>query len=493
MNKSTLSDNGDRTPREVRETGLLHGLSAKLLVMTIGFVMLAELLIWTPSIAQYRKAYLEERIARAYLAMIAVGNMSVDDVEAELENELLFHTGTYGIVLNFSDRQTLMVSHDMPPSIDLNIDMDRMSMADWVVAAFSTLLQSGNRVMRVIGSVPTNPDLRIDVIIDETPMRDAMLDYSKRILGLSIAISVFTATLVFLALQWMMVRPVLRMAHMLARFRKDPEAEVPVDPGTSRQDEIGVALHELGHMQQQVRASLRQKTRLATLGEAVAKINHDLRNSLATAVLAFDRLSEVNDPDVQRLSPRLYKAISRAVELCTQTLEYAGASDFSLRKDLFHLRELISEITAETRETVALQSGPEETGADRFRIENRVPFEVTLAGDRTQLFRALLNLALNAYQAGAHTLEVSCRVGGDGRARIRFRDDGPGLPEDMRDRVFEPFASARDNGTGLGLVIVHDIIVAHGGNIRLAESGPEGAVFDVVLPEATREPVSDEA
>lgn len=490
----------DRSPG--RFTGLFTGLSSRLLVLTVAFVMLAELLIWTPSIAQYRKAYLEELIARAHLAMIAVGSLATETVEPELAEELLFHTGTYGIVLSLSDQRMLMVGNEMPPQIDLVVDLMDVSMMDWVTAAFSTLAQSENRVLRVMGTVPKNPNIGIEVITDEAPLRAAMIDYSRRILGLSVVISLITAMLVFLSLQWLMVRPVLRMTDCLARFRKNPE-----DPGgdainSTRSDEIGVALRELGHMQMQIRSALRQKNRLATLGEAVAKINHDLRNTLATAVLAFDRLATIDDPEVKRLSPKLYKAISRAIELCSQTLEYASAGDLSAKREPFHLSELVSEIAAEMRDAIAERAIAEDTEAAEFHVENRVPFEITVSADRVQLFRALLNLAFNAQQAGATVLTVSCHIdsedtgdrdGNRGRAVIRLTDDGPGLPPEIVDQIFEPFTTAKTGGTGLGLVIVSDIIAAHQGEIRVASSGPGGVTFEIVLPDAICETVMEEA
>lgn len=178
MSEKSVDEALKSKPKDVSEVGLLTGLSSRLLVLTIAFVMLAELLIWTPSIAQYRKAYLEERIARAHLAMIAVGSLDAEMVSPELESELLEQTGTYGIVLNLSDQRMLMVGNDMPPRVDQVIDMTGMSGIAWVLEAFSTLAQSENRVLRVLGPPPNNPNIAIGVIIDEMPIRDAMLEYS---------------------------------------------------------------------------------------------------------------------------------------------------------------------------------------------------------------------------------------------------------------------------------------------------------------------------
>ena len=478
-------ETGDPPPET---PGILTGLSARLLVMTVAFVMLAELLIWTPSIAQFRKTYLEDQVARAHLAMIAVGSLENADVNMDLENELLFHTGTYGIVLNLTDQRMLMVGKDMPPAVDVEIDMSKDTFFGWIGEAFMTLAQDDNRVLRVIGTAKRDPSISIEVIMDETPMRAAMYDYSRRILGLSIVISLFTALLVFLSLQWLMVRPVLRMARSLARFRDNPEADHGSITVTDRTDEIGLAQRELFNMQEQVRLALRQKSRLATLGEAVAKINHDLRNTLATAVLAFDRLAEVDDPEVKRLSPRLYKAITRATKLCSQTLEYVGTSDIRIRRERFHLAELVAEIAAEVRE-YQIENAAHDTANDKRRmaVENRVVFEVTVDADRIQLFRAIYNLALNADAAGATQLNVTCSVQPDGTAVIDLADDGPGMPENVLGNLFRPFSSGRKGGTGLGLVIARDIARAHNGDVELASTGAGGTTFRVTLPGATVE------
>jgi len=488
MNEPTFDEGEDEGARP--SPGIMTGLSARLLVMTVAFVMLAELLIWTPSVSQFRKAYLEDRVARAHLAMIAVGSLESASVNDDLENELLFHTDTYGIVLNLTNQRMLMVGKEMPPPVDVNIDLSESSFFGWIGDAFMTLAQDDNRVLRVMGKARKDPSIGIEVIMDETPMRTAMIEYSWRILGLSIVISLFTALLVFLSLQWLMVRPVLRMARALARFRDDPEGEHGVVSVSERADEIGIAQRELLNMQQQVRLALRQKTRLAMLGEAVAKINHDLRNTLATAVLAFDRLAEVDDPEVKRLSPKLYKAIKRATDLCSQTLEYVGTSDLRLRPERFHLSELIAEVAAELRE---YQVETDDGENRRLAVVSRVPFEISIEADRIQLFRVFYNLALNANAAGAGELTVACVVDVDGKAEVSVADDGPGIPDTVVANLFQPFASARKGGTGLGLVIARDIARAHEGDLELTSTGEGGTTFRLTLPGAAAETLLEDS
>ena len=295
----------------------LTSLSARLLLLTMFFVMVAEFLIWTPSISRFRKVYLEEHIVRAHLSTLTLEAMPDKGVDKDLERSLLFHADSYGIVLHRPEQRVLIVAKDMPPKVDLVVDIAKGSFFGWIGDAFATLAQDENRILRVMGTSPKNPEVMVEVIIDETPMREAMYDFSTRILQLSIVISLFTAGFVYLSLQWLMVRPMRRITANMASFRAAPEDATRDMPTTSRSDEIGVTERELAVMQGEIRYALQQKTRLATLGAAVAKINHDLRNSLATAVLAFDRLADIDDPEVKRVLPRLYDSVDRAVNLCS--------------------------------------------------------------------------------------------------------------------------------------------------------------------------------
>lgn len=457
----------------------LHSLSFRLLLLTVFFVMLAEFMIWTPSVARYRKVYLEESIARAYLSMLAIENMPERKVGKDLEETLLFHTEAYGIVVNRPDRRMLMVSKDMPPKIDLVVDLRQDIFLGWIRHAFSTLSQNENRILRVLGPSPKDPKIMVEVLIDEWPMRTAMLDYSGRILNLSIVISLFTACLVYLSMQLLMVLPMRRITESMALFRAQPEDSARVIRPSRRTDEVGIAQRELAVMQDELRAALQQKTRLAALGAAVAKINHDLRNSLATAVLASDKLADIDDPEVKSTMPRLLSAIDRAVGLCTQTLKYVSDTVPHLDISRFKLKDLVDEAG------VTVTSYCEQEGA--FRWQSDVAGGLELKADREQLFRGLTNLGQNALEAGARNVRVSAALE-DGWIIIDVVDDGPGLAPEAREKLFQPFAgSARDGGTGLGLVIVLDIARAHGGDVSLIdppEGGPfQGAGFRIKLPD----------
>jgi signal transduction histidine kinase len=451
-------------------SSLATGLSARLLALTVAFVMLAEVFTYVPSIARFRQVYLHEQIAKGYLAVMAVRASPSQEVNQSLADELLSEAGAHAIVLKTPEWRMLMLSDDMPPPVDVAFDLRTQSMVDWIVDAFAAMAQGDNRVMRVIAATPRDGDGAIEVVLDETPLRREMYAYSWRILTLSIIISLITAGLVFISLQWLMVRPILRLTDSLVRFRADPEDETVTLPATGRSDEIGRAQRALTAMQDDLRAALRQKAHLAALGAAVARINHDLRNTLATAVIASDRLAALDDPEVRRVTPRLYAAIDRAVTLCSDTLAYVRDPHRHLRPRAFVIGELIAEVAASVVD-----------GGAPARIEG-AGLGTEIEADRDQLYRALANLALNAVQAGSSRLSFDV-VRRDGRVVIDVADDGPGIADAVRATLFEPFAgSARSGSSGLGLAIARDIARAHDGDLELAATGAEGSRFRMELP-----------
>jgi signal transduction histidine kinase len=454
------------TPPKVR-----FGLSVRLLGLTVIFVMVAEVLIWAPSISNFRKTWLEERVTRAYLATIAYAALPDDTPLRALGQQLLENTGLHGISLVRDGQRSLMVVDDMPPRIDLVVDLRHRMLLKWTGEALEVLWNDAPRVLRVIGHPEGMPDALIEIVLDEKPLRDAMLAFSARILTLSIAILLFAAGLVYLSLQWLLVRPMRRITQDMVAFRVDPEGAATHPTEGRRGDEIGIASRELAAMQADLRAALAQKTRLATLGAAVAKVNHDLRNTLATAMLASDRLADSDDPEVRKIAPRLYDAMQRAVSLCSRTLNFVSDARPALHIEAVPLKELVAEV------------GSELTGKfDRARVEAEAVDGFAVVADREQLRRALANLVLNALQAGARTVRVSAEAAA-GRARVRIADDGAGFDPGVRERLFQPFVgSGRREGTGLGLPIARDIARAHGGDLALVESGPRGTVFELTLP-----------
>lgn len=451
----------------------MRSLSAKLLVLTIFFVMLCEVLIFVPSVARYRMTWLDNHIAAGHLAMLAMNASPTGRLDPSLRNELLRHVGAHALILHRPDGVVQMLDSTMPPKPDISFDLTKGNVPRWIRGSFDTLFSTGNRVMRIQGPSPVDPETIVVELLDEAPLRHELRAFGLRILELSIVISLTTAVLVYLSLHRLLVRPMRRVTDSMTAFRQDPEdASRRIVPGGG-QDEIGRAESELAMLQETVRQALAHRARLAALGSAVTKINHDLRAILATARLVSDSLAASAAPEVRRVAPRLFDAIDRAVALCTRTLDFSREGAPPLNPDWFPLSVLVAEV----EEGLSGEgSGPQ--------IDVAVPAKLSIWADRDQFFRILLNLGRNAVEAGAQHLRISAAQEA-GALAIDVADDGPGLPPRARENLFRPFfGSGRPGGTGLGLAIARELMRAQGGDIALVTTSGSGTTFRLTLPRA---------
>ena len=459
----------------------LRGLSAQLLLLTIVFVFVAEAVIFLPSVSRERLSYLEARIMDADLATLSLEETPDNMVSEELARRLLDIAGVRAIVYRGGQTRRLVLVGTIPSSLDYTYDLRGATWASGVRDAFKAMFRGANEVFRLIGPSRQSPGALVEVVMDEAPMAAHLRAYAQRILLVSAVISVLTAGLVFLTLQWRLVTPMRRLTRSMIAFRTHPKDPASVAAPPRRSDEIGVAERELEVMQKDLRAALQQNQRMVDLGIAVSKINHDLRNILATAVLVSDRIALIDDPEVCRLTPRLVKAIDRAVGLCEDTLRYGRADETLPDLQEFELHTLVDDVAA-----FAFPSSD-----SSIEIRNQVADPFPVRADRGHLFRALLNLARNSQQAvtgdagsgvGIFTISAS-RAGG--RVRIDITDTGPGIPERAAATLFRPFANGGSTGgTGLGLAIARDIARGHSGDIALIRTGPNGTQFRLEFPYA---------
>ena len=477
-----MTDKPDKPdkPKKLTMPSLTRGLSARLLVLTISFVMIGEVLIYVPSISRYRLVYLEERLAAAHEATLALEASPDGMVSADLEQQLLLHARLRSIALRMPAASYLMLGE--PKQIDATFDLSQQTAYTLIRDAFTTLIQTENRVLRVMGPARLDPRIIVDITLDESPLRDEMYDYSRRILILSIVLSLMTAAMVYLSLHRLIVRPMRRIITRMASFKENPEDRSKDLETTLRGDEIGVAQRELAEMQRGLRVALRQRAHLAALGEAVSKISHDLRNILSTAALVSERLADSEDPEVRRQSPALVAAIDRAVTLCVDTLRYSSARELTVKRDRVDLAVLVEDVGR----ALLLSSQGQQSGRGEVAWRNEIAKDFLVTGDYDQLFRVFLNLGRNAMDAmGEAPGEVritASRI--NGKAIIEIADNGPGLPERALAHLFEPFVgSARAGGTGLGLPIAQEIMHAHGGEISVARSDGNGTVIRLELPD----------
>jgi len=455
-----------------RQVNWRSGLSTKLLVLTAIFVMLSEIFIYLPSIARYRLGFLNNVLSDAHLATLALDAAPDNMVSPELTKRLLDHARALVIVKRMANQPRQLLIAGRPPQESIRVSLGNPMFFPLVWDAIDTLINGGDRILRVVGPSPRDSATSLEVLITEKALRTGMLQYSQRILFLSLIISFFTASLVFLTLHWFIVRPVKRLTDNMVRFSDDPTDEGRTLEPTDRHDEVGLAEREYAHMQQNLLTTLRQNERLAALGAAITRINHDLRNMLASAQLISDRLETSKDPGVQRIAPTLVRSIDRAVRLCTQTLDFARDSKAARKAEPFMLNELVVELAA--------VHGPEHQDT---KFHSEMPGDLTLVADRGQIFRAFSNLLRNAAQAGARTVTVRAEAAAD-TVIVDVEDDGPGLPPEIQDALFKPFKTRPGTGgTGLGMAIAHEIVSAHGGMIELIGTGPSGTHFRITLPQ----------
>jgi signal transduction histidine kinase len=458
------------------------GLSGKLLLLTILFVMIAEVLIYVPLVANFRVNWLNDRLRAAYTAALELdvptGSQRVPE---DLAKKILDSIGAHAVAMKMGESRRLLAASDPIPQINDDFDMRNVGTFTSIVDAFKTMLSTKkNDVMRVVGPAPMGGQF-VEIIMDEPPLRKAMFVYSGDLLLISLLISGFTAAVIYLALHYLFVRPMRRITANMIAFRADPENADRIVLPSARVDEIGVAERELATLQIDLASMLHQKNRLAALGLAVSKINHDLRNLLASAQLFSDRLAKLPDPTVQRFAPKLMQALERAIAFCQSTLSYGRVHESPPDRKPVLLEPLVDEV----HETLNL--GPDAP----IRWISAVERGLTVEADYDQLFRILLNLARNAVQAmesrasrdpGRDQIRITGRREG-AVVVIEVSDTGPGFSEKARAHLFEAFqGSTRTGGTGLGLAIAAELVRAHGGEIRLVE-GTIGATLSLTIPD----------
>src|SRR5215469_1320589 len=354
------------------------GLSGKLLVLTLLFVMVAEVLIYVPSIANFRLNWLKDRLAAAHVAAMVLKAAPREMVPREMVQQILDEVGAKAVALKMDNTRHLLAVSDPLPPVTLEFDMRHLSAHRAIIDAFGTLLSRDNDLMRVVGSAPMGGDF-VELVMDEAPLRQAMLKFSVNILLLSIIISAITAALVYFSLHYLFVRPMRRIGAAMIAFRGDPEGGNRITWTSTRRDEIGIAERGLAATQVEIASMLHQKSHLAALGLAVSKINHDLRNLLASAQLFSDRLSSISDPTAQRFAPKLMAALERAIAFCQSTLSYGQAQEPPPDRRTIALEALVDDV----RENVGL--GPDA----RIRFIDAVERGLKVDADPDQLFRVL--------------------------------------------------------------------------------------------------------
>jgi len=376
-------------------------------------------------------------------------------------------------------RRLLSLDSMPPPEVSRAVDLRNLSWLSAINEALAVLVSPATMPIRVVGEAVGGADF-VEIVIDEAPLRRAMLKFSWSLLLISLLLTGLTALAVYIALNALIIGPIRHLAANVMEFEADPENPRRIIEPSLRADEIGEAERALARMEATLADELRTKKHLAELGLAVSKINHDLRNMLAAAQLMSDQLIETRDAKIRRFAPRLIATLGRAIDFCQATLAYGRAAEATPAIRDVPLRQLV----AEQAEMLGLGEGKQP------RFENRVPPELSAPCDPDQMARVLTNLMRNAIQAltragaEAGNLPVLTVTGGpeNGSVALRIIDNGPGVPERARANLFQAFrGSVTPGGTGLGLAVAAELVRLHGGSIAL-EPSTTGAIFAVMLP-----------
>ena len=480
--RALLSDLRRRlgAPADWRERLGFHApdaLAWRLLMLTFAFAAVVEVLIVAPSAANFHERWLLDRLQSAELASVGVEALPYSAVEDETANQLLAIGGVQAVVVGDQGvRRLLLQAPNLPRAPEL-VDLRRDRPLARLIDPWRTLFGHPDRSIRVQARPRYRSGDFIEILAPAEPLKQELRAFLLNTLLASLLISLVAGALLYAGLAYLVLQPLRRVTRSIERFARDPEAEG--DAPSHRQDEIGRVERELARMQEEVRHSLRSRARLVALGEAVAKINHDLRNMLTSAQMASERLAASPDPQVAKALPRLERALGRAAALSRNVLEYGRSEEPPPQKTRLAL-------------AAAVAAAAEDAGlaGEGVRLVKNLPARCTVHADPDQLHRILVNLMRNARQAiegdparGGHgVVRVSASTEGEACV-IRIADDGPGIPPRVSDRLFQAFVSGRGSGgVGLGLTISRELATLNDGALDLVETGPAGTVFELRLP-----------
>ena len=460
------------------------GLASRLLLLTIGFAFLTQIMIFVPRMATVRENWLRDRLTAANTAALVFAAAPDDVLPKVLAKQILESVGAKTIALKTKDTHRLLAVAEMPPVVSDSYDLRDPSLIEGIGGAFRALFAPSGAILQVIGPAPMD-DAFLEITLDETPLTTAMWRFTRNFMSVVMTISAVIVLVIWASIWLMVLRPVRRLTSNIVAFGERPQDSARIISPSGSRDEIGRAEQALATMQTALSQELGQKKRLAELGLAVAKINHDLRNMLTAAQLISDRLATIPDPLAMRLAPRLVATLDRAIAFCQETLTYGAAVEKAPQRRRFVLREVVRQAIED--------SHAGQTALVAFEIDIPETFEIF--ADPEHVLRVIENLHRNAVQALAQFGPSSGRPAAiryaatraNGVAMIEVCDTGPGFPAQLARRIFEPFhLSTREGGSGLGLAIAADLTDRNGGSIALAPRQLDdfycGARFHITLP-----------
>ena len=457
----------------------LTGLSARALLLTVVFVLMAEAVLFLPSMGRWLEQELNDRLSDGHLAIRTLEVLPSAMPTDALTDELLDHVDADLVAFRAPGQPKLALFRDPTLRADRSLDLRKTNIIELSVVALRLMLDHRpDAVLRVVGLSPADPQAEIELLLDQDRICLNLRSYALRIALLSVFIGLVTGFLLYLTLRWLIVRPMLRLTGAVQRFSEDPETVHDPLEGANRQDEIGYAFRQLEAMQNTMRATLAQNRRLASLGTGVAKISHDLRNLLTTSLLITERMQVSEDERVAKAAPRLAESIERAATLTHTIVQHARDGLPPLAVEPVVLKPFFGGVIDRVRQ----RWGPE--GKVVSLIEDYQTGSSRL--DPLQIERVLNNLLDNSFEAGASQVDLTACATDDSLI-ITVSDDGAGVPDAAVPHLFDAFkGSTKRGGTGLGLHNAAEIMHAHKGRLALIHTGQDGehpTTFRLELPQ----------
>ena len=452
-----------------------------LLLITLS-VFITEIMVFIPSIANMQSSWLDDHHQSAKAISMILASTPDPVLSQNLQKNVLIATDALAIsIIKGKQRYDFAVSPHLK-KVNEVIDLPDYSETKALLDSLSTLYFGGDNILLVRGPID-GTDIYLEVTVADKNLREAMVQFSWHFVVISLTIAIVAATMIYFIVHELLVRPLQNIYTNMLDFVIEPHNPSRILVPEPRYDEVGITQKRISVIESELQKSYARQKHLANLGLAVSKINHDMRNILASAQLMSDHLADAKDPMVKKIAPKLIKAIDRAVTYSQTVITYGRTQEPTPNRQHLLLHKLIDDVF----ESLTLP------GSDKVEFINDVPVDITVDADDEELHRVITNLCRNGVQAMVEREDGSNNknkliIHGrrlDHTTIIDVTDTGPGLPAKAKQHLFSPFqGSTSKNGTGLGLTICEELIHAHGGTIKLIDDDEGGAHFEIRIPDA---------
>lgn len=354
------------------------------------------------------------------------------------------------------------------------------------IRAKEQLIEAENRLLGAMRDLA-------DGLRNRTEKIAGNLEYNAKRLALFTGVMGVVAVLAgLLVTAWVTVslRPLVRLRSASRRIAAGDYASRIEEQGPAEVADLAREFNAMGRAVEERERELVRSERLAAVGKMAAMITHEVRNPLSSiglnAELLEDELGQL--PGALGDEARtICRAITREVDRLTGiTEEYLALARLPKpRLAATSAAAVVDDLARFVREDLASRQVT-------LAVEHEAGTAPALM-DEAQIRQALLNLVRNAAdavagQGGGHVWMRTRDT--DTMVAIEVVDDGPGIPDDLRERLFEPFVSTKDGGTGLGLAVTHQIVKDHGGSLRVTSALGSGSTFTIELPAVPSAPAA---